>query len=239
MACRGHVDLRSDEGHLRQEEGTARIWKCRLNQRHGEWGSRGQGAEKRGGRPWAAGVYESEGGPVSITPGSSLHSQLPNLPEQETGLVSLSLLKGGFMSLLKCLILCFQYLHHTTHLCFLAGRSRASHQGGLGNCLMLPGGSSARKRGQQMPPERLLGLNWTWHRPHIAAPQSLRKQLSTFWADCSPPIFSSYSWSIAPISPSLFAPAVLLYSQNKTLPKHTGCLPAGCRNTRTPSCSSG
>lgn len=54
-------------------------------------------------------------------PGAGGFSSIPSCPafqSRRQGLVSVSqLLKGGFMSAPKCLILCFQYLHHTTYVC--------------------------------------------------------------------------------------------------------------------------
>lgn len=64
----------------------------------------------------------SLGGRVGLLPpprGSVFcRSQLPTLPEQEAepGPVSRPL-RGGFMAVPTCLILCFQYTHHTTYLC--------------------------------------------------------------------------------------------------------------------------
>lgn len=84
----------------------------------GHWknymGEQIQGCKEKRGRPSAAACRRERGGPASTTLRGAcfLHSQLPE-HEAEPG-SHLRPLKGSFMPVPECLILCFQYIHHTT-----------------------------------------------------------------------------------------------------------------------------
>ena len=147
-------------------------------------GEQRAGRREKRGRPWAAACMKDEGGPVSITRGEGL-SSIPSCPAFQSGrqgLGSISqLLKGGFMSPPKCLILCFQYLHHTTYLCLPVARSQASHQGGWGFAWCYLGGPLPRKkRAVDAPPQA--APSWGWTGPGMAHVIAFPK----VWGSCQP-----------------------------------------------------
>ena len=137
-----------EDSCLRQGRALLRTWKYRLNPLHGGGQMKGMQREERqilGSSlykrlGWAY-LHHPRGGIVSSVP------SCPNFPSRRQGLIPISWLqKGGFMSAPKCLILCFQHIHHSTYLCAFLGEEPGFPPARLRLCLMLPGRYPAKKK---------------------------------------------------------------------------------------------
>lgn len=96
--------------------------------------------EKRGQSP-GSNLCKRWGEPASTIP------SCPTFLSRRQGLVPISWpLKDGFMSAPKCLILCFQYTHHTTYLWPFCGKEPGFPPARLRHSLMPPGRSPAKKK---------------------------------------------------------------------------------------------